>query len=508
MHESFSRDELERTLAELQARVGSALTSYEAKSATLCLLETLRAIEELINLYTVDWDDDAFEQQLFGFPVMRSSEDLLLLARIRKHLATRLEQPLVERLTLLIVQGSDIGMAFKRHGAAEAASGFHTLAAMVGYLQSRRRHLVGLLHFIPTVCRGTKLIGQADALNIFLPIVEFSGAPMMGVQYALMVKLAQERLGIPDDSNSETAMLDGLFLEPERASVVEMPSSPECWELLKAREQVRPDRLFSAAELRNDILICEAVYAEFDLSGTEFAAAASLIRRLSRDFIEDDYWIRISPEDLAKLSSQEGASRSLVMALTCGADNYMECLSSYAPLVRSGDHYLSTVTQLSRFAYSWRGRVLDGQKRFQIRAGFIFEDVVKGALEKQGFIVQNIVRINRQEFDVVSLRDGIIWNVQCKNNFVDLARVDSDAVAFARYNRGLIRAYEKALIKETNREHLLKMKLGVEVVEHMLVSRFPVVTDNPRIIVFSRIAKFAERANGVLSASESEFPHV
>lgn len=119
-----------------------------------------------------------------------------------------------------------------------------------------------------------------------------------------------------------------------------------------------------------------------------------------------------------------------------------EFLSSYAPLLLAGDHYLSTVTQLSRFAYSWRARVLDRQRRFQIRAGFIFEDVVKAALEKQGFMVQNIVRINRQEFDVVSMRDGIIWNVRCKNNFIDITRVDSDAVAFARYNRGLLRAYE------------------------------------------------------------------
>ena len=40
--------------------------------------------------------------------------------------------------------------------------------------------------------------------------------------------------------------------------------------------------------------------------------------------------------------------------------------------------------------------------------------------------------INRQEFDVVTLRNNVIGNVQCKNNFVDLERVDSDAVAFAR----------------------------------------------------------------------------
>lgn len=82
------------------------------------------------------------------------------------------------------------------------------------------------------------------------------------------------------------------------------------------------------------------------------------------------------------------------------------------------------------------------------------------------------------------------------------------AVAFARYNRGLVRACEKALMKEQNQEHLLRMKLGVELVEHKLISRFPVVTDNPRIVVFSRITEFAVRADGIVAASEGESTHV
>ncbi|UUZ71255.1 hypothetical protein LP415_19295 [Polaromonas sp. P1(28)-8] len=234
--------------------------------------------------------------------------------------------------------------------------------------------------------------------------MELNATPMMGAQYALMVKLAQERLGIAEDASAELAMLNRLFLEQERLSIVEMPMSDEGLQMLKGKESLPPDRLFSAAELRNDILLIEAAYAEFDLWGTDFATAASLVRRMSKEYIERDYWIQISPKDLAKLTTQVGASRALTAALTCSADTYMKCLSSYAPLVLVGDRYLSTVTLLSRFVYSWRARILDRKKRFQIRAGFIFENQVKLALEKQGFVVQDIVRINRQEFDVVSLR--------------------------------------------------------------------------------------------------------
>ncbi len=63
-------------------------------------------------------------------------------------------------------------------------------------------------------------------------------------------------------------------------------------------------------------------------------------------------------------------------------------------------------------------------------------------------------------------------------------------------------------MKERSREHLLKMKLDVEPVQHMLVSRFPVVTDNSRIVVFGCIAEFAVRADRVLAASEGESAHV
>ncbi len=508
MTEAILRSELECRISELQVRISAALAPYDAETAISNWLDTLRGIEELINLPTVDWDDESFERQLYAFPVMQLTQHKPWFMAVRKRLLERFSELFVNRFSNLMVQGASIAISFAAHGHAEAAAGFQTLGAMIGYLQSRRRHFVGLLHLMPTACRGSKPVGKLDTLNIFLPIVEFDGAPMMGAQYAVIVKLAQESLGMRDDASAELAMLNKLFLEPERVSIVEMPMSDEGRQMLKAKEPLPPDRLFSAAELRNDILHIEAAYAEFDLRGSDFATAASLVRRMSREHIDRDYWIQIFPKDVARLTAQVGASQALTAALTCTAGTYMKCLSSYAPLILVGDRYLSTVTLLSRFVYSWRARILDRKKRFQIRAGFIFEDQVKLALEAQGFVIQDIVRINRQEFDVVTMRDDIIWNVQCKNNFVDLESVDSNAVAFARYNRGLVRSYERALVKERNREHLLKMKLAVDSVQHMVVSRFPVVTDNPRIVVFSRIDDFAMRSDAILTASGNDPNHV
>jgi hypothetical protein len=91
---------------------------------------------------------------------------------------------------------------------------------------------------------------------------------------------------------------------------------------------------------------------------------------------------------------------------------------------------------------------------------------------------------------------------------LSVATILAPSVAFARYKRGLVRASEDALMKERNREHLLRMKLGVGLVPHMLISHFPVVMDNPHIVLFSRITEFAVRADRIVPVSEVDSAHV
>lgn len=499
-----SEQALDDRIARQEGQIAATLAPYEPRSAMYAWFDTLRAIEEFINLMTVDWDDDAFERRLFSLPVAGLTNHLDDFKEIHQRIVARFGENFGIRFRSLVLQGSAVAMSFAVHGAFDVAAGFQTVATMVGYLQSRRRHFVGLLHFLSTACSGPQVVVPIDTLNIFLPIIEYDAVQMMGAQYALMVRLARDRLGIAEDSWAELAMLDGLFLEPERAGIIEMPMTEEGLRMLKSRESLRPDRLFSAAELRNDILLIEAAYAEFNLQGSDFDAAATLVRRLSHDFVDRDFWIEISPTDFTSLLNSVGASPALRSALMCPAISYMECLSSYAPFVLLDGVYRSTVTLLSRFVYSWRARVLDRRKRFQVRAGFIFEDVVAAELGRQGFMIQAITRINRHEFDVVTQRNKVIWNVQCKNNFVELSSVDSDAHRFARYNRTLVHSYERALTKERNREHLLKAKLSLDTIQHMVVSRFPVVSNNPRIVPFSRIGTFAQKADALLAAGAHE----
>ncbi len=494
---SLGVDELNDAMAERERRIAATLARYEPVSATLAWFDTLRAIEEFINLTTHNWDDEAFEQELYAMPVLGIVSAPARLAAARSALVARFGENFAGRFVQLVIRGASIATAFASHGLGARAAGFATVGSMIGYPMSRRRHFVALLHALPIHCRGSQTLEPLHTFNDFLPAIEMEGLPLVGTRQALLVNASRKRLGLDADVALQLPMLDPMFLDPERSRITEVPLVDAGIAMLAGREPLAPDRLFSAAELRNDIVALEAAYAEFNLAGTAFAQAATLVRRLSREFVDRDFWIRISPAQLDALSRELGLTPRLTSALVHADPSYIGCLSTYAPLVLVDGAYLSTVTLLSRFIYHWRSVSLDGSKRFQIRAGFMFEKAVADELGRQGFAVQDITRIDRHEFDVVTVRDGIVWNVQCKNNFVDLEALEAKPATFARYNHRLVRSYERALAKERAREHVLSGKLAINAIEHMLVSRFPVVTDNPRIVPFSRIGEFGPLADTI-----------
>jgi hypothetical protein len=78
---------------------------------------------------------------------------------------------------------------------------------------------------------------------------------------------------------------------------------------------------------------------------------------------------------------------------------------------------------------------------------------------------------------------------RCRKRFAASGR-ESDTTRFARYNRQLDRYYARALAKEDSREETLKDELGLNKVQSVVISRFPVATSNPRILPFSHIASF------------------
>jgi hypothetical protein len=492
-------NELRDLIDTIEGEIAQMLAPYEPISATSAWFETVRAIEECINLLFADLDAE-LEERLIHLPVMNIWHHMEELAGVCAMIADRFGSAFAARFAQLVKQGASIGGAFALHVDTDVPSGFRSVGTMIGYLQSRRRHFVAILHSLPKLCLGRRRVMPLDTLNIMLPVVELRGLLLVGAEQALLVAEARARLKLEADVPLAFPLLDPMFLEPERARITEVPMNEEGVAKLASREPVAPDRLFSAAELRNDILAMEAAYAEFDLTGSDFGQAAAFVRHLSRNFIDRDYWIVIRPRAFDKLAKEIGISPAIRKALIHDEASYAAGLSTYAPLVLIGGFYRSTVTLLSRFMYHQRAVSLDGRKRYQIRAGFIFEHAVAQALERQGFAVQKITRVGRHEFDVVTIRDGTIWNVQCKNNFLDLGKLERDPTRFGRYNRYLALSYSRALAKEQRREQILTDHVGINRIEHMVVSRFPVVTDDVRIVPFSLIDRFAAIADQIAAA--------
>lgn len=396
-----------------------------------------------------------------------------------------------------MVQLAAIRSAFRMHGQYSFAPGttLDTVGEAIDYLQSRRRHFVALLYLMPVACKGGRELTPLDTLNVLLPQVEHSCTTITGLYLKLALIEALPEFNLEVDAFGALGShwletLDAGFLEPERASIMTMNELRSGQIAMPSLELVDPRKVFSAAELRNNVKLLSATYDAFGLNDSEFSAVAAVITSLSGR-AKDDYVIAIGKDRLRSLLKTAGgidADELERLLVNRPSADYAPNTNAYEPFIDLGHAVISNVNLLSRFLYAFKNVHLGSRKRFQIHAGFIFEDMVKRDLERLGFKVTDIKRINRKEFDVVTTYGDVIYNFQCKNNWIDLAKVESDRVLYVRYNRALANYYAKALAKEERREGLLKEKLGLSEIEHRVISRFPIITTEPRIVNYNRLS--------------------
>ncbi|MCB8746419.1 hypothetical protein LHU53_05820 [Rhodoferax sp. U2-2l] len=478
-----------RALAFSRVCIESSLAPFEPRSTFEVWFSTFRGIEELINL----------PGELCGEPLLEEIVSLALLdmggvlqafPTIKAGLESRFSRLVAQRLVHTLIQLHAIATSFAAH-KLPAAREIATVGTAIGYLQSRRRHLLALLHTIPGVCQGTQRLQKLDGLNQFLYLIETAGLGTTSMHHNLMLAQVHPDFALDVDEVGILAShsfngLDLLFLEPERTSITEMTDVDFTG---VKRVPVNRRLIFSKAELENNLAFIAAAYAEFNLHETSYGQLAAFIRSLL-PLVVDEYFVRLTVKRFDELCAEQKLLDSLKKALVVEGADYVENTSTYAPLTRVGGDLVTSITLLGRFANHWKNVCLNRIRRYQIRSGFIFEKSVKSALLAQGFDVTDIKRMGRAEFDVVATLDGVIYNVQCKNNLVDLQRIEADVRRFVRYNGSLDRAYRKALEKERSREHLLLGELGLTTIKHFVVSRFPVATQNPRVLAYGEISRF------------------
>jgi len=355
------------------------------------------------------------------------------------------------------------------------------------YLQSRRLHYQTMLRLIPLYAKGEKTIDIKDVMNEFQYYVDTC---MVNVTTAYQ-RIVQARCVKDFEAivckeglrfNRDYSQLEGFYLNPIRLSIIDLISY-KCITAPSVCVKKTP-KLYSIEELKSMISNDAIYYEKYKLG--ENSVYKSMIALLDdiTPYFKDDYSIEIGASDF-----QQICNKHQDIKLYVDVKNYTDALNTIIPFQKCGNIYYSNNFALLRYAEDVVLSILNRSKKYQIDAGFIFEEKVTEVVEKYGFKRnRSLKRIARREFDVVCVKENCIYNFQCKNNYFDVTDiVFSNISKTCKKNKSLESYYIKELKKEINREHLLKEKIGLSRIKHFIISRFPIYTDNPQIINFNQL---------------------
>jgi len=480
--------EIERT----ERAVVEQLAPYDTVVTPQSWHRILQGVEELINFLTEPLDDETLHDTIATMPLATAvgPKRAWLEQAIRGLYDGGIETRMLEVLQLVLA--FDGGCA-----ASGMPLGLTTVAHAVGYLHTRRRRMVSLLYVMPQLCQGTSKARTTFDLVPFMTLIELSAGPLIDLAQMRMLNHVFADFTVQSDglrcgANRSADLLDQGGLDPERVSVLDMVEHGVVG-AFPSGTNLDPRRLLSKAEVVHQIALIETAYAEFDLAGTSFKPVSELVLPLLRG--PESHVVTAPAEPFLaavdRLAARwPGVNRSVFVHQSVDLST---ALNGHQPFVRIEDQLVTNVTLLTRFVNDWKNVVLGRKKRFQIRSGFLFEKKASEVLEANGFMVARVRRIQRREFDVVTTRNGVIHNFQCKNSVIGSRLIEGEPARYARYNNAVVTSHRRALAKERGREQLLKDELGLTEIRHYVVSRFPVLCDDPDIIPFARLGAWAGR---------------
>lgn len=363
-----------------------------------------------------------------------------------------------------------------------------SLREAIDRCQKMRLYYVTMLLFIPKYAKGSKKIDFKDLLNVFQPQIDMCLVNIRTAFNALMVNKCIE--GYKAEShpfglafNFSFDHLESESLEPERLSIVDVMENMTDEEK-KALPHFGVHQLYGYDEMMEGIVLSSAVFNKYGLNESdEYREMVSMAHDL-KEFLRDDYSFIVPQDSFNKMQEKYPH-----LSLFCDKDDFDDMLNACPAFFEFDGIYYSSVLFYQRYMENRTQRILEKKKKFQIDSGFAFEKKIKEVLNCFGYEVKDgIKRIKRKEFDVICIKNGCIYNFQCKNNYLTISQqgkgwFDFTCSAIRRLNR----YYEYALQKEDKRDYLLKEKLGVETVKSFVISRFPVITRNSRIINYNQL---------------------
>lgn len=465
----------DRKIEELTSYLGR----YDADDLFPKWLYFIRQLDEFINIsYELNLDEKIeFRQTGLDYISMKSLEHRLL---------KRFGKDVAHRVLGLIESYRKIALYVSLSGMRDIFT-YQTIGELLGFCNARRLHYVTMLHLIPLYSTGHEKV-QHNVVEDFWGCIEFALMPIVTAFHAMVQSKC-----LPDyeatnhgthlSYNYEYSQLEDVFLEPQRMTQVDM--------LLFNNEirlenllQKDPYTLYSMKELdaiyANDVIY----YEKYKLTDTKVYRDLGRLIEDIKPFFKDDYCIEISLEQFIDI-----ARKYTGLKLICNSSDLHDLMNTRVAFIKNGQTYYSNYFLLIRYYTNTVADYLCKNRTCQIDSGFLFEKKIKTLVEEYGFTYQDTCkRINHKEFDVVCIKGDCIYNFQCKNNYFNASRIDSDMVnVTSRYHKRLGSYYEKSLKKEKDRENLLKEKLGLTKVEHYIISRYPVICNNDRVIPFNRL---------------------
>ncbi|ULQ51706.1 hypothetical protein [Flavihumibacter fluvii] len=466
----------------------ATISEYDPKFLYSHWRSIVRSIDEIINIPMEL--SDATEVNLFlglDFNFL-DPNNLPKLKVVLEILENRFEKKVAIRFQQLAMMCMAIDTSYQSQGIFNQQGNdlrLNNTKNAIVYLQSRRAYYVTTLGLIPRIAKGKKVINYIDTLNFLQYPMDSCLVNITTAYYNLLLNNCLTDFEMDSDGtiakrNFDYDHLEGFFSEPERLSLLDQIELRPDIVVSKQMLPKEKNKLFSFSEVANAMALFEGAFDKYEIQNNVEYRELSLLMCEIAIFLKDDFHIII---DEAAFNNIAAKYKSLMLQNV--SNDYFENLNNYSPFQKIERQFYTTVVLLTRFVYRTLSQSLLKNRTFQVHSGFVFEDKVSKILEAKGYKLTGITRINRKEFDLVTIKDNNVFNFQCKNNYIDITRVSYDYKTIGRFNQRLCKYYENAIIKEEKRENLIKSKTGISDIEHFVISRYPVITRNEKIINFA-----------------------
>ena len=475
----------ERQIVFLKDEFVAFISQFDATDLFHKWREFIRHMDELYNITDLITEEEADILESCSMEICKDPR----FGQVVEIVGNRYGKAVQCRFVKSCVMLSSLNYAYIKMGQSQNCC--NNLREAIGRCQDMRLYYVTMLLFVPQYAKGSRKIDFLDLLSFFQPQIDMCLVNIRTAYNSLLINRSiNDYKAIPNplgfSFNFDYKHLEEDSLEPIRLSVAEVIDGMTEDQRLKM-PCFGVHELYGYDEIMEGIIVSSAAFDKYGLNELEdFKEMVGLAHDL-KPFINDNYVFIVPVTAFVRL--REKYPR---LQLTCDSDDFDDMLNARPAFIQFGDVYYSTVLLYQRYMVNKEQRLLEKKKKFQVESGYAFERKIKEIVREFEFTVMDCVRrIMRKEFDVVCVKDGCIYNFQCKNNFVGVSGQGKDwfkdtCNAIRRLNR----YYEKALEKEDKRDYLLKDKLKIDTVKSYVISRYPVITRNPRVINYNQLVNW------------------